>query len=108
MNAENIADIEEGLYDSFSSRIRREPPPSKKYKVAFEYHFSDFDRVVWNGAHWYCNTFSEIRRLITSYDKYCKIKIAEIRLARSRETVEIWHFDTTTELGNLVIKEVVK
>lgn len=85
-------------------------PKNKKYKVAFEYPFSYiiFDRVIWNGQEWYFNTFSEIKRFLAKYDKYCKIKTAEIRLIETSETVEIWHFDTSTDMGNLVIKEVVK
>ncbi|GAX46785.1 hypothetical protein [Pseudolactococcus reticulitermitis] len=78
----------------------------RKYKVAFEYPFSIFDCVIWNGQEWYFNTFPEIKRFLAKYDKHCKIKMAEIKLIETDETVEIWHFDTTTELGKLGIKEV--
>lgn len=80
----------------------------RKYKVAFEYHFSDFDEVIWNGNEWYFNTIPEIKRFLAKYDKYCKLKTAEIRLIETSETVEIWHFDTTTELGELLIEEVIE
>lgn len=80
----------------------------RKYKVAFEYHFSDFDEVIWNGNEWYFNTIPEIKRFLAKYDKHCKIKMAEIRLIETSETVEIWHFDIDAPLGQLVFKEVVK
>ncbi len=83
-------------------------PKNKKYKVAFDYPFSIFDCVIWNGNEWYFNTFLEIKRFLAKYDKYCKIKTAEIRLIETNETIEIWHFDTSTDMGNLVIKEVVE
>ena len=80
----------------------------RKYKVAFEYHFSDFDEVIWNGNEWYFNTIPEIKRFLTKYDKHCKIKMAEIKLIETNESVGLRHFDTEAAQGTLVFKEVIK
>jgi hypothetical protein len=80
----------------------------RKYKVAFEYHFSDFDEVIWNGNEWYFNTIPEIKRFLAKYDKHCKIKMAEIKLIETNESVGLRHFDTEAAQGTLVFKEVIK
>ncbi len=50
----------------------------------------------------------KLNDFLAKYDKHCKIKMAEIRLIETSETVEIWYFDIDAPLGQLVFKEVVK
>jgi hypothetical protein len=63
--------------------------------------------VIWNALEWYFKTLSEIKIFLAKHDNSgkLKMKMGEVKLIETDGTVELWHFDTDAELGQLVFKE---